>query len=308
MEFADDIALGEMAAAEVDALLLRDSLEERGASGSMSQRALSASLTLSAGLHVALVAATLYLLASEVQNGEAPSSATLRIAFLPSNPLSGPLAASEPEALPLSETSAIDEQPGVASPEQPRVESVNPDLAGPVDRADSFGPESLLESSRILSVPSAESVRSAIITLRSGESSPWQASDCNRLEQERLFSDCETEGGRGYDAATQNPVYGFFNPGFELSRSRQSVSALAANSGQIANGLAAGSLPAGLAGYVLEELEQGIETYSNASPRTLNHMDAMIDKSAAGAMARRLFDPWVLQQSRMLESRRVRQH
>lgn len=307
MEFADDIALGDSAAFEIDAFSPRDSAEDRGAPSRASVRAVSASLTLSAGLHIALAAAAFYLLTGEVENGEPPSTATLRVEFFPSNPLAGPALVPEPEAQAVSETAAIDEQPRVAPPEQPRVEAANPDIAGPVDGPVSPGTDSLLEDRTLLSIPSADSVRSAIVSLRSAESSPWQSSDCNRLEREKLFSDCETESGRGYDAATQNPVYGFFNPGFEFSRSRQSVSVLAANSERVASGLAVGSLPAGVSDYVLEEMEQGIETYSNPSSRTLNHMDSMIDKSAAGAMARRLFDPWVLQQSRELQARRVRQ-
>ena len=61
----------------------------------------------------------------------------------------------------------------------------------------------------------------------------------------------------------------------------------------------------GLSSYVLEELEQGIETYSNNSARVSDHMNTMVDKSAAGVMRRRLFDNWVQQQSALLQSRRV---
>ena len=159
--------------------------------------------------------------------------------------------------------------------------------------------------SEIIALPSAESVQRVLSNVQLSETSQFYSYKCNKLEREKAFSRCAPLDDRDYAEISSNPVREFYSPPVEVSRSRQTVTALARHSESVAGQLALNNLTSGLSTYVMEETEQGIETYSNTTSRTAGHMSAMIDKSAAGEMARRILTPWVQQQSAVLQARKA---
>lgn len=314
MEAADDIVLGELSEAD-----LADLAESDGASSQQSEKQNSlisfrSSIAISLCFHLTLAAAAFYFIASEVGGSENTAPTSLRVQFVPARPM-------QPEADSISENIAEDdaevdqvETPATPSEVEPSSapeprESVEPDPQLPalaeLDTVELENSSPPAQDRGEVDVPTFDSVRDAISSVRSNERSQFFTSDCNKFEEEQEFNNCKQRDTRDYSAATKNPVYDYFSPALEISRSRATVSTIARQSAAVSQALALNDLPAGLSAYVLEEIEQGIETYSNNSSRVLNHMTTMLDKSDAGIQARRIFTPWVQQQSAILRSRKV---
>ncbi len=316
MEFADDIALGNFTQAELTAAVREAEHTERESGAANAISGLQFSLLISVLLHFTLALIVFAYFARDFERSEERIPRTLRVGFVPNNPLltqaEDTLSQSPIEsaaALPLDSTdpdpAPIDQlQAGGDTVENSEINEEALALAPPVELSTAEVP-SRQES---IGIPSVESVQSALNELRSRDASRFYSYDCNKIEEESEFNNCAPVESRNYSALTRNPVYDFHNPAIEISRSRETVTTLARQSGLVSQQLARSNLPAALSGYVLEELEQGIEIYSNNTVRALDHMNTMVDKSAAGLMASRMFDNWVQQQSVLLENRRVETH
>lgn len=314
MEFADDIALGHLSSADLgdgEVYPEQTKLAAKTFSG------FQLSFLISASFHIALASSLIYFIDGEIREVGEPAFSTLRVEFVRPKPLPSQAeeitpevskqAASESVIPPaLDETEAnpptIDEPPIDVSPADVAVSS-EVDIADvpPRESADA-NPSQQVET---IAIPTVESVRSVLENLQQSNASRFYTYDCNKLEEERGFTNCAPSDDRDYSSLTRNPVYDFHNPAIEITRSQETVTTLARQSARVSEQLAINNLPPGLSAYVLEELEQGIETYSNNSVRAVEHMNTMVDKSAAGVMARRVFDTWVQQQSMLLQSRRV---
>lgn len=312
MEFADDIVLGSFTSADFDNLVEEDDYSERTTHTARAFSGFQLSVAISAFLHVALASAFFYLVASELEPVVEVAPGLIRVEFVSSNPL---LVEVE-EIIPVSRPEIADPIfPEILNPPLPAVESESSQAdvaeiteselveASPEQDPDANSTQRV----EAITIPSVESVQRVLSNLQrsAADASRFYSYDCNKLEEEDEFSGCSPTDSRDYSQLTRNPVYDFHNPAIEITRSRETVTTLARQSAQISAQLASGGLPGGVSSYVLEELEQSIEVYSNNTVRALNHMDTMVDKSAAGVMARRINDNWVQQQSKLLQSRRV---
>lgn len=309
MEFADDITLGGFTSADFDILV-----DEIDCSGHAQPTArpfsvFRLSFAISAILHFALASALFYFVASDIGIIEEPAPGLIRVEFVPSNPLLSQaeeiipeipapirLVEPDPNSLPVAKSQSESDQVEVSKISESEIADTTP-----VESSDAIS----LQRVETVTVPSVESVQRVLSNLQRIDASRFYVYDCNKLEEAKEFNDCAPSHRRDYSWATRNPTYDFHNPAIEISRSRETVTTLARQSALIFTQLALSNLPSGLSGYVLQELELGIETYSNNSVRVLDHMNTMIDKSAADVMAGRMFDYWVQQQSTLLQSRRV---
>lgn len=312
MEIADDIALGDFTPADFDDLVDEDGYS-RGAD--LSARLFSGfqlSFAISAILHFALASTLFYFVASDIGRIEELVPASIRVEFVASNPLLSQPEESIPEApsesaVPIPPVEFSSRLPVAGSqPEgnQADVPEISESELAEAPAAENSDVNSLRPVETV-TVPSVESVQRVLSNLQRSDTSRFTTYDCNKLEEEKEFNGCAPSDARDYSSLTRNPVYDFHNPAIEISRSRETVTTVARQSARVSEQLALSDLPPSLSAYVLEELEQGIEAYSNTSNRALGHMNTMLDKSAAGVMGRRLFDNWVQQQSTLLQSRRV---
>lgn len=313
MEFADDIALGDFTSADLEDLVEREEFSGRGQRTVSLFSGFQLSFAISAILHFALASTLFYFVASDIERIEELVPGLIRVEFVPSNPLlseveeiipeapaerAAPISLAEPDP---SSLPVIESQPESSQTEVSEISESEIAEAVPVENSDANS----LQRVETAPLPSAESVQRVLSSQQRSDAPQFYTYDCNMLEEEREFNDCAPSDTRDYSSLSRNPVYEFHNPEIEISRSRETVTMLARQSAQISDQLGSSNLPAGLSGYVLEELEQSIETYSNNSVRALNHMNTLVDKSAAGVMSRRIFDNWAQQQSMLLEGRGV---
>jgi len=309
MEFADDIVLGRFTSADLDDLVDEDDYPGRAKPTARMSSGMQLSFVFSAFLHFALASTLFYFVASDIGKIEELVPVSIRVEFVPSNPLLRQ--AEEIIAETLAPIPLVEPDPGLLPVAESQPESIQTDVSeiseseiAEAPPAESSDTDSLLQVETV-TLPSAESVQRVLSNLQRNDASRFYTYDCNKLEEEKEFSGCAPSDTRDYSSLTRNPVYDFHNPAIEISRSRETVTLLARQSAGVSEQLALSGFSSGLLSYVLEELEQGIETYSNNSVRTLDHMNSMVDKSAAGIMGRRVFDNWVQQQSTLLRSRRV---
>ncbi|GJM12582.1 MAG: hypothetical protein DHS20C12_09850 [Pseudohongiella sp.] len=307
MDIPEDIALGDFNAAD-----LIDLVEGEGDAGRRSPivqgfLGFQLSFAVSLFIHLAIASALIYFVAGDIEYSEETAPALVRVEFVATNPLLTqaeevpPVAAAEP-------TSADEQEPPpFENPLSEPSQSLASDASAAADliEPEVVSREGLLPPVDILNMPTVESVQQVLNSIERDDASRFYTYDCNKLEEEQEFNNCAPDDDRDYASATRNPVYDFHNPAIEVTRSEQTLNTLARQSALVSGQLALGDLPTGLSAYVLEELEQGIETYSNKSSRTIEHMNTMVDKSAAGAMSRRMFDTWTQQQSEILRSRRA---
>lgn len=306
MDFAEDIVLGDISGVDLGEAETRpgqDRLAARPLSG------LQLGFLVSTLLHFSLASMLFYFIGGAIQEIDEPAFSTLRVEFVPSNPqliqaeeaIAGPLPTSA-STIPLEE---IDPSP--IPLEEPQLKTLPIEASASTDTqiVEVLPVESSVQPLESIAVPTVETVQSVLNDLQRSDASRFYSYDCNKLEEEREFTKCAPGDGRDYSLLTRNPVYEFHNPAIEVTRSRATVTTLARASARVSEQLDLNNLPPGLSGYVLEELEQGIETYSNNSVRVVDHMNTMVDKSAAGVMARRIFDTWVQQSMTQLQSRRV---
>jgi len=311
MEFADDIALGDFTSADYGELVDEDDYSGRAMKTAKVLSGMQLSFAISVLVHFALASVLFYFAAGGMGEIEELAPGLLRVEFAPSNPLRSQaeeiipettLESSAPIPLdPIPALSVAESEPESSRADAPEVD----DSAIAEAQPEASSVANTLRQVETFTLPSVESVQRVLSNLQRSDASRFYAYDCNKLEEEKEFSDCMPSDARDYSSLTRNHVYDFYNPAVEVSRSRETVTALARQSTRISEQLTSGDLSGGLSAYVLEELEQSIETYSNNSVRALDHMDTMVDKSAAGVMARRVFDNWVQQQSTLLQSRRV---
>ena len=307
MNFADDIALGKLSRADLNAISNDKALLVRPSQKVSSSGSLQLSFAISASFHFALAATLFFLVAGEVDVVKEALPPVLQIAFVPANPLLSPqeeAAVTEPApAISLGQSVSIPAavpEPPPQSSDADRPSIAETEIAEPREIA---SPPSL--PAEIIALPSVESVRRVLSDVQRAETSQFYSYNCNKLEREKEFSRCTPLDDRNYAEISSNSVSEFYSPAVEVSRSRQTVTTLARHSDSVAGQLALNNLPPGLSAYVMEEIELSIETYSNTSSRTAGHMSAMVDKSAAGEMARRISTPWVQQQSAVLQARKA---
>lgn len=311
MGFSNDIALGDFTAADLDDLVDEGDYSGRGQRTAKLFSGFRRSFAISAILHFALASTLFYFVASDTGRVEELVRESIKVEFVPSNPLLSqaeeitpetpaqstapiPLVQADLSSLPVDESQPEIDQADVAEISETEIAQATP--------AESAAANSLQLLEEVI-LPSVESVRRVLSDLQRSDASRFY--DCNKLEEEKSFNGCAPSDARDYSSLTRNSVYDFHNPAIEISRTRETVTTLARQSASVSEQLALSDLPPGLPAYVLEELEQGIETYSTNSSRALGHMNTMVNKSAAGVMGRRLFDNWVQQQSALLQSRRV---
>jgi len=312
MVFADDIAFGDFTSVDLDDLVAKDDYSERGQRASKTFSEFQLSFAVSAILHFTLASTLFYFVASDIATVEELVPASIKVEFVPFKPLLIQAEESIPEtpsqsAAPIPLTGSPSTLPVAES--QPESNQKDVPEIGESKIVEALPAESSIANSlpplETVSLPSVESVQRVLSKLQRSDASRFYTYDCNKLEEESEFSDCASSDARDHSLLTRNPVYDFHNRAIEISRSRRKVTTLARQSARVSEQLALSDLQVGLSSYVLEELEQGIETYSNNSARVSDHMNTMVDKSAAGVMRRRLFDNWVQQQSALLQSRRV---
>ena len=312
MEFADDIALGDFTCVDLDDLVGKDDYSGRGQRSAKWSSGFQLSFVVSAILHFAPASVFFYFVASDIETIEEFVHASIKLEFVPFNPLLNQAEES------ISETPSENTVPRSLAESSPTLSVAESQLESNQADVPEIGESEIAEVAPVessvvnslplletVTLPSVESVQLVLSNLQRSDASSFYTYDCNNLEEKSGFSDCASSDTRDYSLLTRNPVYDFHNPAIEISRSRATVTMLARQSAGISEQLALDGLPAGLSGYVLEELEQGIETYLNNSARALEHMNTMVDKSAAGVMGRRLFDHWVQQQTALLQSSRV---
>jgi hypothetical protein len=307
MNFADDIALGKLSRADLNAISNDKALLVRPSQKVSSSPSLQLSFAISASFHFALAATLLFRVAGEVDVVKEALPPVLQIAFVPANSLLSPqeeAAVTKPApAISLGQSVSIPAavpEPPPQSSEADRPSIAETEIAEPREIA---SPPSL--PAEIIALPSVESVRRVLSDVQRAETSQFYSYNCNKLEREKEFSRCTPLDDRNYAEISSNSVSEFYSPAVEVSRSRQTVTTLARHSDSVAGRLALNNLPPSLSAYVMEEIELSIETYSNTSSRTAGHMSAMVDKSAAGEMARRISTPWVQQQSAVLQARKA---
>lgn len=312
MEFADDIALGNFTSVEFESLVDEDSSLGREKLRAKTFSGFQLSFAVSAIIHLALATTLFSFIANDIERVDELVPGLIRVDFVSSNPLLNQAEEIIPEApsenvapIPLVEVDQalpVAESQPVSSQEAPS--EISESEIAEAEPADNSNANSLQQAEPV-TLPSVESVQQVLSNLERSDASRFYTYDCNKLDEENKLNSCAPSDARDYSPLTRNPIYDFHNPAIEITRSRETVTTLARQSAQISEQLASGNVPGGFSAYVLEELEQSIETYSNNSVRALDHMNTMVDKSAAGAMARRLKDNWVRQQSILLKSRRV---
>lgn len=315
MEFADDIALGNFTSVDFDNLVDEDDYSSRGQRAAKALYGMQLSFAISAFIHFVLASTLFYFVTSDIAKIEELAPGLIRMKFVPSNPLLTQAEEAITETLPVSSPPVPLAESAPILPvieAQPENSQADVPQTGESEIAEAAATESsdanLLRRVEAVTLPSVESVQRVLSNLQRGDASRFYAYDCNKLEEEKEFTGCASSDDRDYSALTRNPIYDFHNPEIEVTRSRQTVTTLARQSTLLSAQLATSDLPAGLSAYVLEELEQSIEAYSNNSVRALDHMDTMVDKSAAGEMARRLNSTWVQQQKNLLQSRKIENH
>ncbi len=308
MEFADDIALGSLSLADFDELEKVQVLSQRAAGPGSSSRSLHLSFVVSGLFHLTVIALCYRLTIGEIKvlNEIAPN--VLTVEFSATNPQRNSMPDATQEELLAEPTEPIHNlQQSVSELVNTNDQSLaSQEEIGPVSLAPILNDAEVPEANASrLQPPSIESVQQTLNALQDTRASHLYAYDCNKLEREEGIIDCAPVDDRNYASLSRNPAYEFHNPVSEYDRSRETVTTIARQSGLVSQNLALNNLPPGLAAYLLEEIELGIETRSNGSSRTLAHINTMVDRSAAGEMARRIFDPWVQQQSSILRSRTV---
>jgi len=164
--------------------------------------------------------------------------------------------------------------------------------------------ESINDTTAPSVLPSVLAIQQSIDLIQTENASKFYSYECNQLEREQGLRDCEPQDNWDYSVLDEDPIYDFHNPYVELTRSQATAITISRGSKDLAARLAASGLPASLSAYVMEEVEAGITHNTTTGNRTVDHMNAMVDRSAAGEQARRLNDPWVQQQTKMLRARK----
>lgn len=314
MDFDDHISLGEGLASDQGQYASGQNHRHGAVQASHRRNNLIIGLIVSVLLHGVIAAVFLRFDFSSSSN---PVPSTVQIQFTPSNPL---LAASEEELEePVEQEqveTVLEEQPieqelaefavEESSPEQSQ-QSVQveeqaelTDLSG-IEQTPAVAPI----TNPANTPPTVLAIQQSLEAIESDRVSRFYSYDCSVIELKAGIRECERPDNRDFTVFEQNPVYDFHNPVIELSRSEKTVTTVARNSRALAERLAASSLPPGLGAYVLEEIEAGIEINSNNGNRVLQNMDVMVDKSAAAVQARRVYDPWVQQQTKVLGARKI---
>lgn len=257
------------------------------------------------------------LLRVNFESPDNPVPPTVQIQLVSSNPL---LAENEEELEePVEQeqvATILEEQPIESELAESAVEEILPEQSQQsVQVQEQAEPTDLSEIEQIPTVapttsptttpPTVLAIQQSLDALESDRASRFYSYSCNAIESKAGIRECEPTNNRDFSVLEQNSVYDFHNPVVEFSRSVKTATTVARNTRALAGRLAAGNLPPGLGAYVLEEIEAGIQINSNNGNRVQQNMDVMVNQSAAAVMARRLFDPWVQQQTKVLGARKI---
>lgn len=313
MEFYDDIPIGNVAAADLGD---EPPGRQEGDGLSSNKQYLAIGLAVSVLLHSLMATVLFDLLIGTAEIGPESIPALVQIQLV-SESVAEPVAEPEAEpevqldeeiesaALANNERSVDEEQlPQEVTGEPAAAEELTLSLASePVPR-DSIESLQVEQSPTFLTLPSVAVIQQTIEVMESDRRSRFYAYNCNPLEEEAGIRECEPIDDRDFTPLERNPVYEFHNPVVQRSRSRETLNTIARESAALAARLSLSDVPAGLSAYVLEELEQSIELYSNNGNRALAHMNSMVDRSAAAVYMERIYDPWVQNQTRILRERK----
>lgn len=319
MEFDNDVSLGEGLA--IDQCDYDDGQHNQYelAQSSGNRNRLITGLIVSGLLHIAIAVVFIRL---SIGTASDPVPATIQIQIAPFSLLFAtieePEEPEEPEDEEIAAEEAVIEELQV---EQALVESSTVEIepeqfeqealvdAGQAELVESSSSEQAPELAPVTSPtqtpPTLVAIRQSLEALESERASRFYSYDCNVIDRKESLRECEPLDNRDFSTLEQNPAYDFHNPVRELSRSEKTVTTIARESRALAGRLDQGGLPSGLSAYVLEEMEAGIEISSNNGNRVLQNMNTMVDRSAAAVQARRVFDPWVQQQTKVLGARKV---
>ena len=311
MEFDNDVSLGEgLASDQYDHDDGRQNQCELAQSSGDRNR-LIAGLIVSGLLHIAI--AVVFVRLSIGTAGD-PVPAAIQIQIVPLSLLFA--TAEQPEQEQAADEEAVIEE---LQTEQELVESSTAEIepeqfetealadAGQTESVESSSSEQLPEIDAATrpaqTLPTLLAIQQSLEAIEFERASRFYAYDCNVMERKEGLRKCEPLADRDFSTLEQNPVYDFHNPVRELSRSEKTVTTVARESRALAGRLDQDGLPSGLSAYVLEEMEAGIQISSNNGNTVLQNMSTMLDRSAAAVQARRVFDPWVQQQTTVFGAR-----
>ena len=242
MEFADDIAVGNFTSADFDEFIIEDDNSGRAKRVARVFSGFKLSLVVSLVLHFALASTLLYFAASEFERAGELDSISIRVEFVSSNPLLSqaeeivPQTPSEATApIPLPET--VSELPVAESPQEDNFPETSESEIAETSSAENPG-ANILRPVEAVTLPSVESVQSVLSNLQRNDISRFYTHDCNKLEEEKEFSDCAPRDTRDYSALTRNPVYESHKSEIEYSQSRETVTTLARQSAGVSEQLA----------------------------------------------------------------------
>ena len=251
----------------------------------------------------------------------APVLSAVRINLVPSNPLNEMLQPAEPatesamndtevlEATSVNEPSIADS--AIPEPLSPPSLSLpppepEPDAVAVSDPAPSTASDA--PGQPVISLPNLLSVQQSVQAVNADAAARSWLYECNFLEEESGFRTCAPGSGAdsGYQEVERNAIYEGLNPVRERSRTERSLRTVYANTASVAAALHSGTVPEGMATYMLEQLEAGTSVYTNNGTDRVQHMRRMVDRSAAALMAERVLgDPWVRGRAVELQQRKV---
>ncbi|PCJ22953.1 MAG: hypothetical protein COA96_13060 [SAR86 cluster bacterium] len=303
MNFDDDILLGDGLDEDEAAYQIERGFSSAVAGSSSDRINLKTGLVVSVFLHIAIASVFFSLAIGASQLSTDSSVASIQIRMVPSNPLIPVIddeLVLEDKAEPIVEPEVLKADSTVIEPEQSVAEST--ELLEPMVTEPNAPIRPLVEQ---IQIPTVLAVQQSLDAINSERASKFYSYECNAIERKEGIRECEPESKNNFSVLERNSTYELYNSRRERSRSQATVTTFAKESGGVADRLSQSGLPAGLADYLLEEIEIGIGVNSNNGNRAVEHINTMVDRSDAAVQARRIFDPWVQQQVKSLSDRKV---
>lgn len=255
-------------------------------------------LTIAVSVSVLLHLLIAYLLVNS--DIEAPLRETpefVAITLLPSNPNrvqeSPP---KEPVEEPLVELQTSAEEPLVQSRDEEESIAQAQEPSGLIELVTDISPDEGLatEVHKTLPtianpLPTLQAISQSVRELSRSREAQFYSYVCNSLEEEEGLKECAPQSSTAFGALETNSVYQALISTRELSRSERAAGVVSSQARSLTDRLR-GELPAGLSGYLIEELEAGISHSVNEGNRAVQHMIDMTDKSDAAAQARQVLN------------------
>lgn len=297
-----------------------DPLERANQNKAVDRRLMVTAVILSLALHIALGSSLLNVSFSPPQL-ITPETVSVRlipellpappppqVELVPEEP--DPIEVEEPEQLPVEALAEVEESETESA--EP-LEEIPAELLAetPLETETTDITPDPIDSNPPLPLPSIDVIQSAVqqdFIEQQLEDRSW-ASTCTNLQRRAGVIGCVSQDEPDIAGIEQSPesraIYNFHNPVAVRSRTDRTIRTITGNSALVAANLANADIPEGLGEFMMAELESTITFYSEASNRVQQNMDMMTNTSDAALIARSLFDPWVRQQLRERQIRRV---